>query len=52
MKEALKLIASNEEFVDKIFTLMLRMNLNVEIFKQCKMGKLLIKIKEKRLFEN
>lgn len=52
MKESLKCISANEELVDKIFMLLLRMNLNDEMLRECEMGHLLIKIKEKKLLEN
>ncbi|CAD8065614.1 unnamed protein product [Paramecium sonneborni] len=52
LKESLKYIQANEELVDKIFILLLRMNLNDEILRESEMGNLLIKIKEKKLLEN
>ncbi|CAD8071503.1 unnamed protein product [Paramecium sonneborni] len=52
LKESLKCISANEELVDKIFMLLLRMNLNDEMLRECEMGHLLIKIKEKKLLEN
>ncbi|CAD8159943.1 unnamed protein product [Paramecium octaurelia] len=52
LKEALKCIQANEELVDKIFMLLLKMNLNDEMLKESEMGQLLIKIKDKRLLED
>ncbi|CAD8153911.1 unnamed protein product [Paramecium octaurelia] len=52
LRESLKCIQGNEELVDKIFMLLLRMNLNDQMLRESEMGLLLIKIKEKRLFED
>ncbi|CAD8055632.1 unnamed protein product [Paramecium primaurelia] len=52
LKEALKCIQANEELVDKIFMLLLKMNLNDEMLKESDMGYLLIKIKDKKLLDD
>ncbi|CAD8045438.1 unnamed protein product [Paramecium primaurelia] len=52
LKESLKCIQANEELIDKIFMLLLKMNLNDQILKESEMGLLFIKIKDKRLLED
>ncbi|CAD8156628.1 unnamed protein product [Paramecium pentaurelia] len=52
LKESLKCIQANEELIDKIFMLLLKMNLNDVILKESEMGLLFIKIKDKRLLED
>ncbi|CAD8062122.1 unnamed protein product [Paramecium sonneborni] len=52
LKDALKSIQTNEELIDKILALLIRMNLNEEIFRESQIAQPLYKIKDKKLFDN
>ncbi|CAD8051697.1 unnamed protein product [Paramecium primaurelia] len=52
LKDALKSIQINEELIDKILTLILKMNLSEEILRESEIAKPLLKIKDKKLFDN
>ncbi|CAD8146867.1 unnamed protein product [Paramecium octaurelia] len=52
LKDALKSIQVNEELIDKILALLLRMNLSEEILKESEIAQPLLKIKDKKLFDN
>ncbi|CAK62484.1 unnamed protein product (macronuclear) [Paramecium tetraurelia] len=52
LKDALKSIQPNEELIYKILTLILRMNLSEEIVRESEIAKPLLKIKDKKLFDN
>ncbi|CAD8151296.1 unnamed protein product [Paramecium pentaurelia] len=52
LKDALKSIQINEELIDKILALILKMNLSEEILRESEIAQPLLKIKDKKLFDN